>query len=314
MPPSRPPAASALAAPVAPRPAAAIERGMLLMALAMLIVPGIDALAKHLAATVPPGEITWARFLFQTLFTAPLAVLGLRHGVRPRLDLHALRGLLLATATLLFFAALQYLPLADSIALFFVEPLLLTLLSALLLGEPVGWRRLAAVGVGLLGALAVIQPSYAVFGPAALLPLGAALAFAVYLVLTRRLAPIEDAGGMQFYAGVFGLLALSAALAVGAWAAIPVLDPIWPTASEWLLLAALGLIGTAGHLLVVQAFRRAPATVLAPFQYLEIISATLLGLVVFGDFPEPATWLGIAIIVGSGLYVFHRERKVGRGV
>ncbi len=294
-----------------PRPRE-VERGMLLMVGGVLVVPSIDALAKLLTGELPAGEIAWSRFLFQTLFMAPWALLRLRQGLPPHLWLHAGRGMLLAAATLLFFAALKYLPLADSIAIFFVEPLILTLLSAVILGEPVGWRRLSAVAVGFVGALLVIQPSYQVFGPAALLPVGAALSFALYLVLTRRLAASADAASMQFWAGLFGLGAMSLALVLGAIAEIALLDPRWPSPRAWLMMALLGLIATFSHLLMVKAFRLAPAGVLAPFGYLEIIGATVLGFLIFGEFPDGLTWLGILIIVGAGLYVFQRERQLGR--
>lgn len=119
---------------------------------------------------------------------------------------------------------------------------------------------------------------------------------------------------MQLWAGVFGFLTLVIAIAFGEAASIPVLDPSWPNAGEWLLLAALGAIATSGHLLIVGAFRRASPSILAPFQYLEILGATLLGVLIFGDFPSFTTWIGIAIIVASGLYVFHRERRLAQSL
>ena len=114
---------------------------------------------------------------------------------------------------------------------------------------------------------------------------------------------------MQFTAGLFGALTMTAALWFGLETGTSILMPAWPTAREWLLLAGLGVIATSGHMLIVHAIRRVGASLVAPFQYLEIISATLLGLIFFGDFPDATTWLGVAIIVGSGLYVFFRERR-----
>jgi S-adenosylmethionine uptake transporter len=305
----------AMTTPAIPRTASGpdVEKGMLIMVLAMLMAPGMDALAKSLAATVPPGQVAWGRFVFQTIFLLP-AVLTMRRKPLRRLHLHAARGALLAGGTLLFFWAVKYLPLADAIALFFVEPLVLTLFSALFLGEPIGWRRMTAVAVGFGGALVVIRPSWEIFGPAALLPLGTAVCLAGYLVLTRHLARWEGAGAMQLWAGIFGTAVLSLALAIGAAAGIDVVDPVWPSAWEWMLLTGIGLLSAITHLLVVFAFRRAPAGVLAPFHYLEIISATLLGLLIFGEFPNATTWVGVAIVVGSGLYVFHRERRLARTV
>ncbi len=285
---------------------------MVLMIIAMLILPGIDAIAKWLSPTIAAGQIAWSRFFFQTLLMLPLFLRVPGRVLGPDLWLHAARGALIALATLLFFAALKFLPVADAIAIFFVEPLFLTLLAALFLGETLGWRRLSAVVMGLAGALLVIRPNFHAFGWAAALPLGTAGCFAVYLIITRQLAQREDPVRMQFYAGVFGALVMSAALGVGALTDAPVLVSVWPTAIEWALLAGLGLIATTGHLLVVHAFKRAPAGILAPFQYVEIIGATVLGLVIFGDFPDLLTWCGVAVIVASGIYVFHRERTLAR--
>ncbi len=285
---------------------------MMIMVAAMLLLPAIDALAKVLAATVPVGLIAWSRFAFQTALLAPSALKqrsGWQRGLWPA---HAARGALLAVTTLMFFAAVRVLPLADAISIFFVEPLILTLLSAVLLGESIGWRRLSAVAVGFLGALIIVRPSYEVFGVNALLPLASALCFALYLILTRRIAPHETPTTMQFHAGFFGFAVMSAGLAAGALFDIAALTPVWPEMREWILLAAVGLIATVGHQMVVHAFRRAEASILAPFQYLEIIAATLYGFILFGDFPDLTTWGGVAIIIGSGIYVFHRERTLAR--
>jgi S-adenosylmethionine uptake transporter len=285
---------------------------MLMMASGVIIIPGIDAIAKYLSDSLAPGQIAGSRFLFQLAFLLPIVLIAGRPLLSRHIGLNALRGALLGAATLLFFWALSYLPLADTIAIFFVEPLILTLIAAVFLGEQVGWRRFSAIVTGFIGALLVIQPSFQTVGAPAFLPLGAALCFATYLALTRRVAVAEDVLTMQLWAGLFGLLTLSAALLIGGTLSVPVLDPSWPTLKEWLLLAALGAIATSGHLLIVAAFRRAPPSILAPFQYLEILGATLLGLLIFDEFPDLATWFGIAIIVGSGLYVFHRERRLAR--
>lgn len=285
---------------------------MALMVAAMLMLPGIDAIAKWLSGGISSGQVAWSRFFFQTLLMLPLFLHARGPIVTRALPLHALRGALIALATLLFFSALKYLPLADAISIFFVEPLILTLLSALFLGETVGWRRLTAVAVGFAGALIVIRPSFQSLGAPALLPLGTALSFAVYLILTRKLAVQELPERMQFYAGVFGGLVMTVALALGSVADVGVLTVVWPDRTQWLLLAALGVIATLGHLLVVHAFRRAPAGLLAPFSYVEIIGATFLGALLFDDFPDAITWVGVAIIVASGLYVFHREAVVSK--
>ncbi|MGI9451155.1 MAG: DMT family transporter [Geminicoccaceae bacterium] len=288
------------------------ETGMLMMAAGVIIIPGIDAIAKHLSSTLAPGQIAGSRFLFQLIFLLPIILFLGRRLTSRHLLLNALRGALIATATLSFFWALKYLPLADTIAIFFVEPLILTLISAVFLGEQVGWRRLSAIVFGFIGALLIIRPTFQTIGLPAFLPLGAACCFAIYLALTRRVVQADDVLTMQLWAGVFGCVTLGTALVFGELGSVDVIDPTWPSLYEWLMLAMLGVIGTSGHLLIVGAFGRASPSILAPFQYLEILGATLLGVVIFGEFPGPVTWLGISIIVASGLYVFHRERRLSK--
>jgi S-adenosylmethionine uptake transporter len=294
-----------------PHPEQNVVRGMLIMAVAVLMLPGLDAFAKLAAASVPSGQVAWFRFIFQALVLLPLVLWKHRGWPRvSRIPVHALRGTLIALATLLFFTALVHLPMAEAIAIFFVEPLILTLFSTLFLRESVGWRRIVAILVGFGGALLVIRPSYAAFGPAALLPLGTAVCFAGYLAMSRSLARDGDALTMQFTTGIAGGIVMSVALAIGWGTGMPYLAPVLPTQEALLLLIAMGCVATAGHMLLVQAFQYAPAGLLAPFQYLEIVSATILGYLVFGDLPDLMTFVGVAIIVTSGLYVFHRERQI----
>lgn len=287
-----------------------VQNGMLMMVVAMMILPGIDAVAKGLAGVVPSGQVAWSRFFFQTLLLLPFVLMSGELRAGRRLWAHAARGFLIALATVLFFTALARMPLADAIAIFFISPFISTLLGALILKEPLGIRRLAAVLVGFGGALMIIRPSYEVFGLHALLPVGTAFAFSFYMILTRTLAVGGGAIQMQFYAGVFGCLSMSIALWAGMEAEVAVLTPVWPDLESWGLLALLGVVATAGHMLIVQAVKRTGVGIVAPFQYLEIISATLLGYIFFEDFPDPVTWAGIAVIVASGLYVFHRERML----
>lgn len=290
----------------------ALSQGMALMIAAMLLLPGIDAVAKFVSGSISPGQTAWARFFFQVLLLAPFVIWRRELTLDIRLWAHAARGFLIALATLLFFTALKVMPLADAIAIFFVQPFIVTLLAAVLLGEAFGWRRMVAIAIGFAGTLLIIKPSYEVFGVTALLPVGTAFSFALYVILTRWLVRSASAITMQFLAGVFGLLTMSVALLFGDAYDIGVITPVWPTLTEWQLLALLGIIATTGHVLVVLAYSRASVAVLAPFQYLEIVSATTLGFVIFNDLPDPATWLGIVIIVSSGLFVFYRERKLSR--
>ena len=280
------------------------------MILAMLMLPCIDAIAKWLSDSISAGQVTWFRFLLQTLFMLPLFLKIRGPWIISSLWLHAIRGVLLVGATLLFFSGLVYLPLADAISIFFVEPLMVTILSAVFLKETFGWRRLIAIVIGFVGALIIIRPTFSDVGWPAVYPVFAAGCFSFYILLTRKLVAKEDPVRLQFFSGVFGLLFISALLVSASGQDIGMLSVAAPTLSQWGLLCALGLIATIGHLLVVHAFRHAPVSVLAPFQYIEIIGSTVLGLLIFGDFPDLATWAGILIIAGSGIYVFHREAIV----
>ena len=289
-----------------------IERGMIMMTACVIMAPAVHAIAKGLGDTMSPGQVAFARFAAQLLLLIPL-VWASRSGRIPLPTVsQAIRGCLLAAASLSFFTALTYIPLAESSAIFFVEPLILTLLSAMFLGEPIGWRRATAVAFGFAGALIVIRPSFEEVGPAALLPLVAALCFAIYLTMTRRQAGHEDARVLQLWVCFFASVTLAAAMLPSSGLSWTVARPSWPAGTEWWLLAGIGLIGTAVHMLAIAAFHCAPASILAPFQYLEIIGATVLGVIFFSDWPDGGTILGIAIIVCSGLYVFRREQTAAR--
>lgn len=288
------------------------ESGMLLMAFTMLLVPGQDAFAKLLTETVSIGEIALSRFAFQTLFLLPVVLFaGARFRTRPHW-LHAAGGALLGSAILLIVWSFKYMPIANAIAIFFVEPLILTLMSAVILRESVGWRRLLAAAIGLGGALLVIRPNWSEFGWVAILPLLTAVCFASYLIVTRTLAQRGNRIGMQFWVGVFGTLFLGLVTLIGDNAGAELLELTWVGERELVLMACMGLLATVTHIMIATAFGMAQASILAPFQYMEIISATLLGLLIFGDFPDAVTWTGTAIIIGSGLYVFHRERRLAR--
>lgn len=288
-------------------------QGLAIMAVAMFMLPFMDAIAKYLSVYggMSPGQVTFYRFFFQLVCTLPLLITvagaGAFRAKKPWMNL--LRGALHASATLMFFVAVKYMPLADVFAIYFVEPLMLTAMSALFLGEKVGWRRWSAIVIGFGGAMIVIQPSYAIFGATSLLPVLCAFLFALYLFLNRAIGDLDPPLTMQTVSGLGGTI-LSAFVLFGAGSfgaedfvpSLPV--DLWQLG----LLLVLGAISGYGHLLVVRAFRLAPISVLAPFQYFEIISATILGYVVFQDFPEASKWLGIVVIVASGLYIIWRER------
>ena len=285
-------------------------RGIGLMSLAMLIIPGMDIVAKYLSTTIVPLEIAFARFLFQSLFATILILVGpglitLRVS---HLAPQFLRGLFLAIATFLFFSAVKYMPVANAIAIFFVEPMILTALSAIFLRETVGIRRWSAVFVGFIGALFILRPGVSDFGWHAVLPLGTALFFALYLIVTRRLSGSDSMFAIQFYTGISGTLFLGLLLLLGSVADADGFVATIPTTFELSLMASMGLFSFVCHGLIVLAFAHAPAVVLAPLNYLEIVSATILGYIVFGNFPDSYTWIGIAIIISCGIYIAHRAR------
>lgn len=283
-----------------------------LMAFCMVVLPVMDAIAKYMATFegMSPGQVTFYRFFFQLVFTLPLLFLvgvSILRARRPWMNM--LRGALHAAASLMFFAAVKYMPLADVFAIYFVEPFMLTMMSTLFLGDRVGWRRWLAIAVGFGGAMIVIQPSWAIFGWTALLPVACAFLFTLYLFLNRALGDADSPLAMQAIAGVGGTLFMGAALFIGNGLGKADFEISLPASSLGLfLLILLGSISGYVHLLVVRAFRMAPLSLLAPFQYFEIISAVFLGYVLFGDFPTPSKWIGIFVIVASGLFIIWRER------
>lgn len=294
-------------------------QGMAIMAGAMAILPTMDAIAKYMATFegMSPGQVTFYRFFFQLTCTLPIlfAMFGMKALSAKRPWMNLLRGALHGAASLLFFVAVKYMPLADVFAIYFVEPFMLTALSALFLGDKVGWRRWMAIVVGFGGAMIVIQPSYEIFGLKALLPVFCAFLFSLYLFLNRAIGEADSPLTMQTMAGIGGTAFMAAALFVGSSVGNTDFAPSLP--ASWLglvLLLILGTISGYAHMLVVKAFRLAPLSLLAPFQYFEIISATVLGYALFGDFPNVSKWVGIAIIVASGLFIIWRERLQARSL
>lgn len=287
---------------------------MIMMA-AMLFAPVMDAIAKILATQhgVSPAMVTFSRFLVQTLFLLVFVVVAWKNRVLAVYfsPLNIVRGMLMGLAAMLFFTAVKYMPLADAISIFFVEPIIVMLMSVVFLQETVGWRRLVAAVVGFGGALIVIRPSFELFGLISLLPLCTAFLFSIYLILTRKLGGDDDPLIMQFFAGIGGVILCSSAMVAGSVFGIEDFSFTLPTSEQaWALLLGIGLFGIASHLMIVMAFAKAPASVLAPFQYVEIVSATILGYFIFGEFPDLTKWIGISIIIGSGAYIFYREQRL----
>jgi drug/metabolite transporter (DMT)-like permease len=292
-----------------------VTNAMLLMVIAMIFIPMMDVFSKILSTShaISPVMITFIRFLGQAvlLFFVIWVTRGFGAIKGNFIGINLLRGMLVGAAVSVFFIAIKYLPLADAIAIFFVEPLIVLFLSSLFLGEKVGWKRNSAAIVGFGGALLIIQPTYAVFGLTALLPLITACLFATYLILSRKIGQRDHPMTMQFWSGIGGVAICSLFLVVGELGDFEDFSVTIPQSQlAMLYLLAIILIATLGHLLIIMAFSKAEASILAPFQYLEIVTMTIAGYLVFGDFPSAIKWLGIAIIVGSGLYIFMRERKI----
>ncbi len=284
---------------------------IMLMSGFCLFGPAIDMFAKLASDSVPLLQITAARFGFQLILLIPIAIFMkcLHLPNRKEIASHFLRGGLILMATTLFFLAVRYLPLADALAIFFIEPFFLTFLAVLFLGEPIGWRRVIACIIGFCGALLVIQPQYQQVGWPALLPVGTALCFAFFLLLTRRMTQTDSPVTIQIFTSVAATLLLVPAVIILHYSDIQMFRLAMPNAVDWLLLLGVGVSATIAHLFLTSAFARAPVGILAPLQYLEIVTATLFGIWIFGDVPNILTILGVIIIVLSGLYVLYREGK-----
>ena len=286
------------------------NHGIWLMCGAMFTLPLLDCFAKLLGENeISSGQIVLFRFSFQSIVLFPILLWANQLSLTfKHFWLQLFRALAMATATFCFFIAVRYMPLADSIAIFFVEPIILTILSVLFLGEVVKLRRITAIIIGFIGAVIIIRPQFSDVGLIALLPLITAASFATYMLITRyfseKISPVQ----MQFQMGLIIVPILS--IFVLLFPNIDGFEMTSPNFYEWNLLIALGLVATGGHLLLVFAAGKAPANLLAPFQYVEIIGATFLGFFVFGDVPTIYTSIEITLIVLSGLYLWYRENQL----
>ena len=290
-------------------------QGILLMLAFCALAPLLDVAAKLAAEDgVPVGQITAARFVVQTALMLPV-VLVMRLAVRlsPRaLAFATLRALLLMVSTYAFVSGIEVMPIADALAIVFVEPFILLILGSLIFGDQVGPRRIAACAVGFFGAMLVIQPSLAVFGYVALWPLVTAFLFAFYMLVTRAMSAWMHPVTMQFHTSWTGLLLCLPVMILADGSGIRGLDPIWPDGWNWLWLFGVGFWAAVSHMSMTYALKYAPSATLAPLHYSEIVMAVILGYLIFDDFPNAMTWAGIAVIVASGLYIIHRERLAAR--
>lgn len=279
--------------------------GIALMCGAVACFACLDATAKYLGRHVDVLEVVWARyasaFVLALLISNPLTRPGLVESRRPMLQV--VRSSMLLGATLFNFLAFQYLRLDQALVIMFSIPLMVAALAGPMLGEWVGPRRWAAIGVGFVGVVLVARPGFGFIHPAALLSVGAAAFSALYAIMTRTLARFDSNETTLFYSNLVGALAL-----------LPLMPFVWTTPSDPLhiiIMTFFGALGSGGHFLLIVAHRHTPASILAPFIYTQLVWAVMFGFVVFGDVPDRWTLAGAAVVVASGLYLVHRERVRG---
>ncbi|ULR45330.1 DMT family transporter [Rhizobium sp. K102] len=288
-----------------------VTMGLALMFLSVMFSPLIDIFAKLAVVTIPSAEITAGRFAVQALCMLPIVIWRCSFAdFSWRQSLfHAIRGAIITISMISFVTTLKYMAVADAIAIFFVEPIMVTILGGIFLKEVIGWRRYTACGVGFFGAMLIIQPSFNEVGYIALLPILSALCIAIFVLMTRVLSHKEDPWAMQFQMGLWGLIFCTLLLLAGDGSGSDIFDPVMPAGSAWFYVAGVGAMAAIAGIFGVYAYRAAPASTLAPLQYFEIVSATIFAWLVFGDFPDAIKWLGIMIIIASGIYILWRERR-----
>jgi len=281
-----------------------VLRGIAYVVVATVLFVVMNAAVKHMRASLPTVELIWARTLGHLLFVIALFAPsrgGWRLLATRRPALQVARSLLLLVSTSFFFTALGHVPLADATAVSFTSPFIVAAVAGRLLRERVSREHWLSIGVGFAGALTVIRPTGEGTSPAIVLVLGSALCYALYQVLTRRVVGVDSPETSVTYSALVGTLVLSA-----------VVPFVWRApegAVQWLMLAALGLLGGLGHYCVARALLWGPASVISPFHYVQLVWAAAAGYLVFGDVPSAWTWLGAAIIIGSGLFLAWRQTR-----
>ena len=271
--------------------------------LAWAILPFMDTIAKYLSSELSFFQITWARYFFTVFFTLPFMFFFFRKNLtwttQPKLQI--LRGLTLFIANVLFFYSISIISMAKALTLAFVAPLITTALSPIILGEKVGFRRWSAVLVGFVGSLIVIRPGFIEFNLASIAALGTGFFYGIYLIITRKLHTSDSPLLTLLLTGVVG----------GVFASF-IVPVVWinPTFNQWSLLALMGIFACLGHFFLILSLKYADASKLAPFGYFEIVTNITLGYYFFMDFPDGYTFLGLSIIIGSGLYIFIRESSL----
>ena len=286
-------------------------RAIALMVLAVTLFSALDTAAKYLVKYdgLSVSQVVWSRFIVQ--FAAILVLVPLLGQLSltqlfttNRLRWQLVRSVLMVLTTVFNFMALEYLRLDQTITIVFLAPLMVALLAGPLLGEWVGWRRMAAIGVGFAGILIAVRPGYGEVHPAIVYSFLAMFAYALFMLLTRHIARHDPPMVTLFYSMFAGTF-LGAPVAFAHWVTPP--DTL-----SLVLLASLGVLGGLGHWMFIHAYRLAPASAVAPFLYLQLISMVSFGFVVFGDVPDGWTLAGAGIVVASGVYLFHRERVTAK--
>tara|TARA_Y100000590_G_scaffold382015_1_gene451632 strand:+ start:14 stop:862 length:849 start_codon:yes stop_codon:yes gene_type:complete len=267
---------------------------------AWVMLPIMDGFAKYLSSTIPVLQITWSRYFFTVIIVLPVMLIFFRKNFKwteePKLQL--IRGLLLFCANILFFYSISVISLAKALTLAFIAPLIVTILSPILLNEKVGFRRWAAVITGFIGSLIVIRPGFVEVNLASIAALGTGVLYGFYLIVTRKLHNSDHP-----------LLTLLLTGVVGAIIGSLIIPSVWvqPTITEWYMMFAIGFFASIGHLFLILSLRYADASKLAPFGYFEIITNIIIGFYFFNHFPDNWTFLGLFVIISSGIYIFRRE-------
>ena len=273
--------------------------------LAWVMLPIMDGFAKYLSSDLPVLQITWARYFFTVAFTFPIMFFFYRNQLKwsEKPKLQFLRGLILLTANICFFYSISVISLAKALTLAFVAPLIVTAFSPIFLSEKVGLRRWLAVIIGFIGSLVVIRPGFVEINLASLAALGTGVMYGFYLIITRKLSTSDNPLLTLLLTGVVGAIIISI-----------VMPFVWvkPTLNQWSMMAAIGIFACVGHLFLILSLKYADASKLAPFSYFEIITNIIIGYYFFSDFPDNWTFLGLFIIVMSGIYISRRENLVFR--
>ena len=267
---------------------------------AWAMLPIMDGFAKYLSSTLPVLQITWSRYFFTVVIVLPIMLIFFRKNLKwteqPKLQL--VRGLLLFCANILFFYSISIISLAKALTLAFIAPLIVTALSPILLGENVGFRRWAAVIVGFIGSLIVIRPGFVEINLASIAALGTGVMYGFYLIVTRKLHNSDNP-----------LLTLLLTGVVGAILGSMIMPIVWvqPSINEWYMMFAIGFFASIGHLFLILSLMYADASKLAPFGYFEIVPNIIIGYFFFNHFPNQWHFIGLFIIMSSGIYIFRRE-------